>query len=269
VEPWFHASSAANSVLVATWCSLIAVTEYVFGAVIIFLGGVIQGCAGFGLSLSTVPVMVLVIPPVTLTPVQVLISLVNNVTVLLEVWRRTAWQQVLWLIAGGICGIPLGIFLLKSLDSAYIKAGIGVIVLAVTLAMLAGWTLRLPARLAALLPVGLLSGVLGGSTSLNGPPVILYFASQRLDKDVFRANMAAYFTAVNLVGIGMFLSSGLLTSTVLKMAAVFLLPLIAGTLTGIWLARQISERNFRPAILIILALIGLMLIVMNVPELLG
>lgn len=270
VEPWFHAVGAAEAVSPgAAWCSLLAVTEYAFGAVVVFFGGVIQGCAGFGLSLSTVPVMVLVISPVVLTPVQVLISLVNNVTVLAEVWRRTTWRQVLWLIAGGLCGIPLGIFLLTTLDSALIKAGIGVIVLAVTLAMLAGWTLRLPAKLASLLPVGLLSGILGGSTSLNGPPVILYFASQRVDKDVFRANMAAYFTAVNIVGVGMFLAAGLLTRTVLTMAAVFLLPLIAGTLAGIWLARQISERNFRPAVLIILALVGLMLIVMNVPELGG
>lgn len=243
--------------------------EYLFGAVIVFFGGVIQGCAGFGLSLSTVPVMVLVISPLVLTPVQVILSLVSNTTVLAEVWRRTTWQQVLWLIAGGICGIPLGIFLLKSLDSAYIKAGIGVVVLAVAVAMLAGWTLRLPPRLAALLPVGLLSGVLGGSTSLNGPPVILYFTSQRPDKDVFRANMAAYFTAVNIVGIGMFTAAGLLTSTVLTMAAVFVVPLIAGTLSGIWLARQISERRFRHGILVVLALVGVMLIAMNVPVLLG
>jgi uncharacterized membrane protein YfcA len=247
----------------------LAVTDYLFGAVIIFLGGIVQGCAGFGLSLSTVPAMVIVIQPTILTPVQLLLSLVSNISILTEVGRKVAWRQVLWLAAGGICGIPLGIFLLKSLESSYIKLGIGVIVLAVTVAMLTGWTLRLPPRLAMLLPVGLLSGILGGSTSLNGPPVILYFTSQRPEKDEFRANMAAYFTAVNVVGLLMFLAAGLLTRTVLTMAAVFLLPLIAGTLVGIWAARQISERHFRSSILIVLALIGLMLIVMNISKLLG
>jgi uncharacterized membrane protein YfcA len=245
------------------------VGELLVGAIIIFLGGIVQGCAGFGLSLSTVPVMVLFIQPITLTPVQTIISLVNNFTVLAGVWRKAAGQQVLWLFVGGICGIPVGIFLLKSLDSTWIKAGIGVVVLAVTIAMLAGWTLKLPPRLATLIPVGMLSGILGGSTSLNGPPVILYFASLRPDKDVFRANMAAYFTAVNLVAAVMFLISGLLTARVLTMVLVFLLPLIAGTFCGIWLAGQISEKGFRHAVLIILALIGIMLISSNLPALLG
>jgi uncharacterized membrane protein YfcA len=122
---------------------------------------------------------------------------------------------------------------------------------------------------ALLLPVGLLSGILGGSTSLNGPPVILYFASLRPDKDVFRANMAAYFTAVNTTAVFMFLFSGLLTGRVLVMVLAFLLPLIAGTFTGIWLARQISEQRFRHAVLILLGLIGIMLIVTNVPGLTG
>jgi len=265
----FHAGQLGFRPRLGEWCSLFTVNDYVFGAIIVFFGGIVQGCAGFGLSLSTVPVMVFVFQPTILTPVQLLLSLVNNVTVLTEVWRKAIWQQVLWLVAGGICGIPLGIFLLKSLASSYIKLGIGVIVLAVASAMLAGWKLRLPARLAMLLPVGLLSGILGGSTSLNGPPVILYFTSQHPDKDVFRANMAAYFTAVNIAGLAMFLSAGLLTRTVLTMAAVFVIPLIAGTLCGILLARQISERHFRPGILIVLALIGVMLIAMNVPELLG
>jgi len=247
----------------------LAVTDYLFGAIVVFLGGVVQGCAGFGLSLSTVPVMVFVFQPTVLTPVQLLLSLVSNISVLSEVWRKVSWRQVLWLAAGGVSGIPLGIFLLKSLDSSWIKLGIGVIVLAVTLALLAGWTLRLPARLAMLLPIGLLSGILGGSTSLNGPPVILYFTSQRPEKNEFRANMAAYFTAVNIAGIVMFLAAGLLTRTVLTMAAVFLLPLVAGTLAGIWVARQIGERHFRAGILIVLALIGVMLIVMNVSKLLG
>ena len=243
--------------------------ELLVGAIIVFLGGVVQGCAGFGLSLSTVPVMVLFIQPVTLTPVQTIISLVNNCAVLAGIWRKAAWQQVVWLVAGGICGIPVGIYLLKSLESSWIKAGIGIVVLVVAVAMFAGWTLKLPPRLATLIPVGMLSGILGGSTSLNGPPVILYFASQRPDKDVFRASMAAYFTAVNLVATGMFLFSGLLTARVLIMVLAFLLPLIAGTFCGIWVAGQISEHRFRHAVLILLALIGIMLIAANVPGIMG
>ncbi|MBN2081941.1 sulfite exporter TauE/SafE family protein [bacterium] len=238
--------------------------EIILGGVILFLGGVVQGLSGFGLSLTTVPLMVSFVPPVVLTPVQVLVSLVNNVAVSYEARRRIDWRQVWPLVAGGIVGIPLGIYLLKSLDSAWIKAGIGAIVVGIALFMLSGWTPRLPQKFAVMLPTGLVSGILGGSTSLNGPPVIIFLASQRQVKDAFRASIAAYFVSVNLVGTAMFFAGGMLTGRVLLLAGVWTLFVIAGTITGIRLAKRVNEQLFRRAVLVLLALAGVLLVAANV-----
>jgi len=238
--------------------------ELVLGGVILFLGGVVQGLSGFGLSLTTVPLMVGFVPPVVLTPVQVLVSLVNNVAVSYEARHQIDWRQVWPLVAGGILGIPIGIYLLKSLDAAWIKAGIGVVVLSIALFMLSGWTPRLPKQLTVMLPTGLLSGILGGSTSLNGPPVIIFLASQRQVKDAFRASIAAYFVAVNLVGTAMFLASGMLTGRVMLLAGVWTLFVIAGTITGIRLAKRVNEQLFRRVVLVLLALAGVLLVAANI-----
>ncbi len=51
--------------------------------------------------------------------------------------------------------------------------------------------------------VGALSGFLATTTSINGPPVILYYLNAKAEehRDVFRANLTRYFLLINIVSI--------------------------------------------------------------------
>ena len=238
-------------------------TELIIGAAIIFLGAVVQGTVGFGLALTTVPVLLLVLPHQLIPPVLVIVGVVNNLFVLADTWRSVRLREIVPLIIGGVICLPLGAWLLKNLAIGPFKAGVGVIVLLAAVALLRGWKLRLKPDWWRSAPVGMLSGLLGGATALSGPPVILYYAGKDEDKQSFRGNLIAYFILLNVASIITFWQAGLLPVEVWKTAGIFLVPLIAGSAAGLWIARIVSERTFRLAVLVLIICIGLSLIVTN------
>lgn len=240
--------------------------ELIIGCAIIFLGGVVQGTAGFGLALTTVPVLMLVLPHTLIPPVLVILGVVNNLFVLAETWHSVRLRTVLPLILGGIACLPLGAWLLTSLDATVFKLGVGVVVLLAAGAMLSGWKLTLRPGWWRLAPVGMLSGLLGGATALSGPPVILFFAGSGEDKQSFRGNLIAYFILLNIASVVTFLAAGLLTREVLATSAAYLVPLLLGSALGVLIARRVSERHFRTAVLVLIICIGLSLVVSNIPR---
>jgi uncharacterized membrane protein YfcA len=242
------------------------VAESVAIGAIIFLGGVVQGCTGFGLALSTVPVLLLFLPHTQVPPLLVILGLVNSLVVLYETRAAVKMPLIVPLIIGGVIALPVGAFLLKSLDAGPFKLAVGVVVVLMALAFLFGWRLKLTPKWQSLLPVGMISGVLGGSTSLSGPPVILFFAGTSENKQHFRANLIAYFTVLNIASIAVFWAAGLISQVVLTTTAWTVAPLLIGTFAGLWIARRVSEAHFRRAVLVLILAIGLMLVAGNVPS---
>jgi len=230
---------------------------------IIFLGGVVQGCTGFGLALSTVPVLLLFLPHTQVPPLLVLLGLVNNIVVLYGARASVKPSLILPLIIGGIVALPAGAYLLQSIDAGPFKLAVGVIIVLMALAFLRGWQLKLAHRWRNLLPVGIVSGILGGSTSLSGPPVILFFAGTNAGKHHFRANLIAYFTMLNIVSIVVYWVAGLMSARVLTVSAWTVAPLLGGTLVGMWIAGRVSEAHFRRGVLVLILAIGVMLVAGN------
>ena len=96
---------------------------------------------------------------------------------------------------------------------------------------------------------------------MGGPPVILFFSNQGVEKQVFRANLTCFFTILSLVTIPTQWLGGLLTREVLVYSGWFLPALLLGTLLGVKLARQVSEPIFRRITLGVVIMTGLSAIV--------
>ena len=159
--------------------------------------------------------------------------------------------------------MPVGAYLLPNLMPQVFKAAVGLIVLAVGLALLAGWRLNVRFGWLSALPIGMLSGLMCGSTSLSGPPVILLFANQGDQKNRFRGNLVAYFALLNLATIPVYWSFELINRQVVLTAAVYLLPLVLGSLAGVWVAQQFNERIFRRVALLVIVALGIVLVATN------
>ncbi|MDD4835531.1 MAG: sulfite exporter TauE/SafE family protein [Dethiosulfovibrio sp.] len=239
-------------------------SSLVLGGVAVFAGSVVQGCAGFAFSLVAAPFLLFFLPQEVVIPMLVLVSLGLNLMVLKDCGSSLDFKKVLPILAGGIISLPVGIWVLTAMDPRSFRLFVGGFIVLVSLVMLSGWRKPLPYRLWALLPIGLFSGVLNGSLSMSGPPVVLFLSNQGVDKDEFRANLAAYFLSLNLATIALYIYKGVLTGQVTLITLSYAPVLLIGTWLGIKASRLLPERVFRRMTLLLIAATGLVMIISNI-----
>ncbi len=237
-------------------------TTLILGALVSGVAGFVQGCGGFGLGLTAAPTLMLVLHADGrfVTPVVLTLSICNSFIVLLDAHRHVQLRLVVPLVCGGILGAPLGIGILRVVDPAQFKFGVGVFVVLVAGVLLSGWRKAVPNAVYTLFPVGLASGILGGATAMGGPPAILFLANQRTPKDTFRASLIAFFFSVSCFTIGVFFWHGMYTAEVARTAIAFMPVMAAGTWLGVRTARHVPDAIFRTAVIIAAGLMGMMLV---------
>jgi len=229
----------------------------VFGLAAVAAAGVISGMTGFGFALVTAPLLVLVLPARVVVPIVSALSLLSHLVVLGETLRDVRLARIALLVIAGIVGSPLGVYLLLWLEPSVLKLLIGLLTTLFAAALLIGFRHPIRNEQLASLPIGFASGLLGGSTSMSGPPVVLFFSNQNVDKRAFRANLNLYFILLACATLPAQVAAGLLTGRVLTYLLWFTPALFAGTLVGMWLARRVDENAFRRLTLLVVMATGL------------
>ena len=225
--------------------------------ILVFLAGATQGLTGFGFGLVSVPIMIIFLPPIIVVPIVMVISTLLTLMILFEARRWVELRRILPLMAAAVAGMPFGTYLLKTLDISILKIVIGCVIVLFGVAFLKGYRREVKNEKLAFAPIGFISGLLNGSTALSGPPVILFFTNQGIEKQVFRANIVAFFTVLNLVTIPYFCFNGLITLPIIKYSILLLPGMIAGAVLGIKLSHKVNERVFRNIALIIVTIAGI------------
>jgi uncharacterized protein len=229
----------------------------VFGLLAIFMAGFTYGLTGFGFGLVSVPLLLLVLPPQSVVPITLLLASVTGVLVVWEAWRCIQIRRIWPLLVGGVMGIPVGTWVLTVLDANVLKVIIGAIISLSALAFLCGFHKPVGREKLTSIPIGVASGIMNGATGMSGPPVILFFSNQGVEKSIFRANLATYFLILNLITFPAQWVGGLLTRDVFTHVLWFLPALALGSWLGIRLAQRVNENLFRRVALTLVAATGI------------
>ena len=243
---------------------------YPVAVVAMLLVGVSKGGFGGGLGMLGVPMMSLVIDPITAAAIMLPVLCVMD---LFGLWAyRRTWdgRNLAVLVPAALAGILLGSLTFHLLDADLLRLLIGLLALGfaahhygrVWRRARGGGPPR-PAHRPSL-PLGLLAGGASGFTSFvahaGGPPLSVYLLGQRLDKTVFVGTTVVFFTLVNYVKLLPYALLGQLHGGNL-LTALVLLPLApAGIWLGLWLHRRVSESLFYAVVYLFLALTGAKLI---------
>jgi uncharacterized membrane protein YfcA len=224
--------------------------------IVVLLAGSIQGLVGFGSGLVMVPVLVLYFEPKVLVPMALLHGLVMNGALAMGARRSVEPKRVAPILITGIFGIPFGALLLIFLLPEYIKLLIGVVIVAFGLMLLSGRTFRVRNETRTSLLVGSISGLLNGSISMSGPPVILFFSNQKVRKGNFRANLVFYFFILNIVTLLVFYFMGIMTLEVMIIAGILLPAALIGIGAGSLVSKHVNEKLFRRIALLLVTAAG-------------
>ncbi len=223
---------------------------------ILFAGAFLQGLTGFGYSLFSLPLLALLMPVSAAVPILCLTSIFLNLSVFIKARKSLDLKRILPLLISGAIALPAGVWLLKTADEPVIKISVGIIVILSSLIYLSGFRVTVRREKLAMVPVGFLSGLLNGATTFSGPPVILFFANQRVAKHQFRSSLATYFMLLNILAVPAFIAGGLLTGEG-ALKTLYLFPaVILGVLLGIRMADVVSEEKFRFVALNALGILG-------------
>ncbi len=231
-----------------------AVDWLTIGAVMALAGvaSLIQALSGFGFSLFIVPFLAMVVGPKETVALANLLGTAVNLTQLQAVGRAAEGRMTAAMVAGCYLGMPLGLAVLLVVEPRVLQAAIGGCVLVFTSVLARGWRLRgRGARWD--IGTGFVSGILNTSTSMSGPPVVLYLQGRGLAPLAFRGTTTVYFLATSGGAAAMLAVSGVLTMHTALLALVAFPASQVGRLAGNRLFRRFDERRFRALVFGILA----------------
>lgn len=225
--------------------------EIAIAALLIFVGSFIQSSIGFGLAVVAAPTLFFIDPlyiPVPITISALTLSLANSYSH----WRSISFRGLKFAILGRIPGTIAGGFLLLWIDPQALALWLGFsVLLAVGLSMS---NVIFEANPKSLFSAGFLSGFMGTSSSIGGPPMALVL--QHEENDFIRANLAAFFVVSCFMSLIMLFSIGRFGMEHFMLS----LPLMPATLAGYWLAmrtmHRISHQNLRRFSLVLCAIAG-------------
>ncbi|MGA7218055.1 MAG: sulfite exporter TauE/SafE family protein [Candidatus Sulfotelmatobacter sp.] len=209
-------------------------------SLIVFVATLIRSTFGFGEALIAVPLLTFCIPLDQAAPLAVLVSITVAAIVVAQDWKHIHTRSGGWLILATLFGIPLGLLLLTSTHQRFMKATLGLVIVAFSVYSLLGRSaleLKRDHR-GWLLACGFFAGILGGAYGMNGPPLVVYGAMRRWSAQHFRATLQGYFLPASIIGMAGYWLASLWTSNVTHY---FLLSLPA-TLLGVILGRAINRR---------------------------
>jgi len=231
------------------------------GLAIFLFSAILQGLTGFGFSILAIPLITLFISPKTAVPILLIYSMIINIVVLYSARKAVNIKKIWILLVAGIITMPLGTHLLVIMNENLLKIFIGSMILIFGILLLIGFRKQFANEKIAMLPVGMISGLLGGSISISGPPIILFLSNQDVDKHTFRGNLAAYFFILNLFTVPVYYLNGLLTKNVWDYSLTFLPGLLIGVVVGNLLSHKIKDNHFKKLTLILLITMGLLSII--------
>lgn len=229
----------------------------------VILMGLSKG--GFsGLGLLSLPLMALVVSPVTAAAIMLPLLIAQDVVTVWSYRREFDRRNLARLAPGALLGVLAGYLLAAKVSDAAVGLAVGLISIGFALRRMLDDgrkpAVATPARWGA----GSFWGFVCGFTSMiahaGGPPFQIYIMPQKLPPAVFVGTGAIFFAAMNLVKVLPYIALGQFSVQNLTASAALLPVAVAATFAGVWLVRRVPAERFYGIIYWLLLLVGLKLV---------
>ncbi|MCD5410441.1 MAG: sulfite exporter TauE/SafE family protein [Clostridiales bacterium] len=228
---------------------------------VIFIAGCVQGMTSFGFSLLSLPILSMIIDIKVIVPMLVIFSLIMNSIILYKIRKHMKLKDIYLLIVVAALATPLGAKLLINVDKEVLQVFVGILVTLSAILLHYGYKINIKNEKLVHIPLGFMSGLLNGSVSLSGPPVILFLTNQGVDKQVFRATLTAFFWILNIITIVTFYFNNLITGEVVQMTSITVPALVAGVLLGVYFGNKVKDQIFKKITTIMIISMGMLSII--------
>ena len=221
----------------------------------------LKGTAGLGFATTCLGIMASFLDLKVAIPLVIVPSLLSNGLVMIEAGDFVRVFRRFWLMfAAAMPGLLLGLWLLNGVHSDLPRGVLGTAMVLYAVWGVWGGTFRLEHTPGMAVGTGLVTGLVNGLTGSQIMPVLPYLMSLPISKDELVQAINTSFTLSSLVmlaGMGRF---GLLTTDVLVLSAVGVVPVGIGIWVGGRVRRRLPEAVFKKVVLVLVGVLGLALV---------
>lgn len=230
-----------------------------------FVSGIVKGFLGIGLPAAAMGLLTLVVSPLHAISLLVLPIFFTNLSQFFRSRNRLQTVKLYWPF--GVT-IVISIFVtslfLDQYPTGFLTIAIGVAMVIFALNGLSNFKLKLGPEMHWQLGFGVISGILGGLSSIWSPPVAMYMIARNLDKDRFIAATGFLFLIGSVpLALGLFIG-GTLNTGIMLQSLTGLIAVLAGFRLGEILRSRVDQNLFQKAVLIAFLIMGGRLIAVGV-----
>lgn len=239
---------------------------FILAALVVFTAIFVRTITGFGAALILVPLLSLFWNLRQVVLLAALVQVATSFPVVIGARRQVARPALVMLLAGSLCGLVVGAFLLAVLPLAWLRRGLGLLTLLFGLSRFTPIATRVPTkpsrRLALLgVPVGFVSGILTGMIGAGGPPVVAYLHYRLATPLARRATLLSYFMVLDFARLPGYVRLGLGSPTLIWTALALVPFAFLASACGSYVHGRASERVISTAMALLLILTGVLLLV--------
>jgi uncharacterized protein len=223
-----------------------------------FAAALVAGLAGFAFGIVAAAAWLHILAPLQVASLIIAFGLIVQGVAVWKLRHALQWSRLWPFLLGGALGVPVGVAVLAWANPDYMRAGVGALLILYSLYGLARPSMKpiLAGGAPADTGIGLLNGILGGATGLAGIIITIWCGLRGWSKDVqrtvFQPTGVAIF-AMSALWLG---ASGTVDVATLRLFAIGLPILLAGTWLGLRLYGRVSEGGFRKIVLGLLLVSG-------------
>ena len=191
-------------------------------AVLSLIAGAVRGFVGFGAGMIMIPFVSALYGPKIGASSILVADTILTIPYLLKSIRQCETKTVTPVALGAVIAIPIGAYLLTTVDPTPIRWALVPIIALLLGIVLSGWRYQKTPRFGISLGVGAVSGFLSGLIQLSGPPVVVLWISGPAAPATIRANIFVFFGVTSVVAIISYLIAGVFSRELLPI----LVPMI-------------------------------------------
>jgi len=239
----------------------LSIPEIIFILFTVFVASIIRGFNGFGFSATCISGFSFILPAIEIVPIILILEVLISIFMIPYIWNKIDWSFVSKILVGIIIGSPIGLILLKYLDSEITHLSVCIIIIFFSLLLMKGYSNQNINNNFGKFLTGIISGTLNSLTTLGGMPVALFLLVTSIQPAIIRASLAALFFLTDIYAFILSFFAGIVDWLTIYRT----IPLIAILPIGVYIGNKFfvksREETYRKVVfyfLITVSIIGIL-----------
>ena len=245
----------------------LSLVEVYFVIFTVFIASIIRGFNGFGFSATCISGFSFILPAIEIVPIILALEVIISIFMAPYIWNKIDWRFVFKILLGIIIGSPIGLYLLKYLDSQITHLSVCLLIIFFSILLMKGFSNQKINNNYGKFFTGIISGTLNGLTTLGGMPVALFLLITSIQPAVIRGSLAALFFITDIYAFILSFFAGIVDLTTIYRIIPLIIILPIGVFIGNKFFIKSKEETYRKVVfyfLIFISILGIFRIINNI-----